>query len=118
MRFAITTMCRTLTVSMTKVTILSRLKLPELCDCNASVTMRSLHYRMHVGARAAQSERRGRDCVKDYYSRPLHHADHYNWCVVPDKGFDAVLFGAMAVVVAAMCQGKFSALWTLIAGIS
>ena len=45
-------------------------------------------------------------------------ADHYNWCVVPDKGYDAVLFGAMAVVVAVVLQGKFSALWTLVAGLS
>ena len=49
----------------------------------------------------------------------LHmRADHYNWCVVPDKGYDAVLFGAMAVVVAVVLQGKFSALWTLVAGLS
>lgn len=43
-------------------------------------------------------------------------ADHYNWCAVPDKGYDAVLFGGMAVVVAALLQGKYAALWTLIAG--
>jgi len=36
--------------------------------------------------------------------------------VVPDKGYDAVLFGAMAVVVAVLLQGKYSALWTLVAG--
>lgn len=42
--------------------------------------------------------------------------DHYNWCAVPDKGYDAVLFGGMAVVVAALLQGKYAALWTLIAG--
>jgi hypothetical protein len=38
--------------------------------------------------------------------------------VVPDKGYDAVLFGAMAVVVAVLLQGKYSALWTLVAGTS
>jgi len=38
--------------------------------------------------------------------------------VVPDKGYDAVLFGAMAVVVAVLLQGKYSALWTLVAGAS
>lgn len=43
-------------------------------------------------------------------------ADHFNWCVVPDKSYDAVLFGAMAVLVAVLLQGKYSALWTLIAG--
>ncbi|KAL3155128.1 Son of sevenless 1, variant 2 [Trebouxia sp. C0009 RCD-2024] len=49
--------------------------------------------------------------------RPLlDDADHFNWCVVPDKSYDAVLFGAMAVLVAVLLQGKYSALWTLIAG--
>lgn len=49
--------------------------------------------------------------------RPLRDsADHFNWCVVPDKSYDAVLFGAMAVLVAVLLQGKYSALWTLIAG--
>lgn len=38
--------------------------------------------------------------------------------MVPDKGYDAVLFGAMAVVVAVLLQGKYSALWTLVAGTS
>lgn len=46
------------------------------------------------------------------------YADHFNWCVVPDKSYDAVLFGAMAVVVAVVLQGKYSALWTLIAGMA
>lgn len=50
-------------------------------------------------------------------SQPAY-ADHFNWCVVPDKGYDAILFGAMAVVVAVVLQGKYSALWTLIAGVS
>lgn len=36
--------------------------------------------------------------------------------MVPDKGYDAVLFGAMAVVLAVLLQGKYSALWTLVAG--
>ena len=35
---------------------------------------------------------------------------------MPDKGYDAVLFGGMAVVTAALLQGKYAALWTLIAG--
>ncbi|DBA77107.1 hypothetical protein WJX77_005031 [Trebouxia sp. C0004] len=50
------------------------------------------------------------------YSHRVNDEDHYNWCVVPDKGYDAVLFGAMAVVVAVLLQGKYSALWTLVAG--
>ena len=35
---------------------------------------------------------------------------------MPDKGYDAVLFGGIAVVTAALLQGKYAALWTLIAG--
>ena len=75
----------------------------------------------------------GADCLSEkvaHFTCTLHkavqpsirlqpaYADHFNWCVVPDKGYDAILFGAMAVVLAVVLQGKYSALWTLIAGVS
>ena len=35
---------------------------------------------------------------------------------MPDKGYDAILFAGVALVAACVLQGKFSALWLLLAG--
>ena len=35
---------------------------------------------------------------------------------VPGKGYDAILFAGIALVAGCILQGKFSALWVLIAG--
>ena len=43
-------------------------------------------------------------------------AEAYDWCIVPDSGYDAVLFAGVAVLAACCLQGKFSALWILLAG--
>lgn len=42
--------------------------------------------------------------------------DHFNWCTVPGKAYDATLFAGFAVLCACLLQGKFSALWVLLAG--
>lgn len=47
---------------------------------------------------------------------PPFLAEAYDWCVVPDSGYDAVLFAGVAVLAACCLQGKFSALWILLAG--
>ena len=43
-------------------------------------------------------------------------ADYYDWCTVPDKGYDAILFAGVALIAGCILQGKYSALWVLIAG--
>lgn len=43
-------------------------------------------------------------------------AEAYDWCIVPDSGYDAVVFAGVAVLAACCLQGKFSALWILLAG--
>ncbi|KAK9828685.1 hypothetical protein WJX72_001519 [[Myrmecia] bisecta] len=50
------------------------------------------------------------------YSHRVDDKEHYNWCTVPESGFDAVLFGAVALLAASILHGKFSALWILLAG--
>ncbi|KAK9835845.1 hypothetical protein WJX74_009233 [Apatococcus lobatus] len=50
------------------------------------------------------------------YSHPVDDKDHFNWCTVPGKTYDAVLFAGFAVLCACLLQGKFSALWVLLAG--
>lgn len=44
------------------------------------------------------------------------HADDYNWCVVPHRPWDVLLFAGMAVVVACLSQGPYSSLIVLITG--
>jgi hypothetical protein len=46
----------------------------------------------------------------------LYGADDYNWCVVPHRPWDTLLFAGMAVVVACLSQGPYSSLIVLIAG--
>ena len=43
-------------------------------------------------------------------------ADNFTYCTVPASGQDALLFGAVALLIASALQGKLSALWVLIAG--
>eukprot|EP00884_Botryococcus_braunii_P005640 jgi/Botrbrau1/15077/Bobra.0286s0006.2 len=50
-----------------------------------------------------------------YTNRTLD-PDHFNWCVVPDSGYDGILFGCTAVLAAILATGKFSALFMLLAG--
>ena len=41
---------------------------------------------------------------------------HFNFCLVPEKGYDAVLFVATALLVTCAASAKLSAVWVLIAG--
>ena len=43
-------------------------------------------------------------------------ADDYDWCIVPDSGYDIIVFAGVAVVVSCLFRGKFSNLMILIAG--
>lgn len=58
-------------------------------------------------------------------SPPLQLRDHlvhlcpageYDWCIVPDSGYDVIVFAGIAVLVACCFRGKFSNLMILIAG--
>ncbi len=46
----------------------------------------------------------------------LCFADNYDWCIVPDTGYDVILLAGIAVVVACICQGRLSNLMVLVAG--
>lgn len=43
-------------------------------------------------------------------------AESYNWCIVGDKGHDAILFASIAVVIACMATGRLQSLIVLIIG--
>ncbi len=43
-------------------------------------------------------------------------ADNYDWCIVPDTGYDVIFLAGIAVVVACICQGRLSNLMVLVAG--
>ena len=43
-------------------------------------------------------------------------ADGGHFCIVPHSGYDAVLFAAVAIVLACVLQGKFFSLWIFVAG--
>lgn len=43
-------------------------------------------------------------------------AENYNWCIVDDKGHDAILFASLAVVIACMATGRLQSLIVLIIG--
>ena len=45
-------------------------------------------------------------------------AAEYDWCIVPDSGYDVIVFAGVAVVVACLFRGKFSNLMILIAGLA
>ena len=47
--------------------------------------------------------------------RSLRAVD-YDWCTVPESGYDALLFPAIAVVLACLFQGRYSTTLVLIAG--
>ena len=49
-------------------------------------------------------------------SQAYLRAESYDWCIVPDSGYDGVLFAGVALLAACCLQGKFSALWILLAG--
>ena len=42
--------------------------------------------------------------------------DDYDWCTIPDSGYDALLFPAIAVVLACLLQGRMSTTLVLIIG--
>ena len=46
----------------------------------------------------------------------LCSAAEYDWCTVPDSGYDVIVFAGIAVLVACCFRGKFSNLMILIAG--
>ncbi|KAK9788845.1 hypothetical protein WJX73_003600 [Symbiochloris irregularis] len=50
------------------------------------------------------------------YSHREDDPGYYNWCVVPNSGYDAILFAGVALLAACLLQGKFSALWIMAAG--
>lgn len=43
-------------------------------------------------------------------------ADSYDWCIVPETGYDVIVLAGLAVVVACLCQGRLSNLMVLVAG--
>jgi hypothetical protein len=43
-------------------------------------------------------------------------ADDYNWCAVPHRPWDTLLFAGIAVVIACLSQGPYSSLIVLVAG--
>jgi hypothetical protein len=44
------------------------------------------------------------------------HADHFNFCIVPDSAADAVLFAAVALLVACTASTQNTAINVLVAG--
>lgn len=44
--------------------------------------------------------------------------DEYDWCVVPDSGYDVIVFAGVAVVVSCLFRGRFSNLMILVAGMA
>lgn len=43
-------------------------------------------------------------------------AAYYDWCVVPNSGYDSILFAGVALVAACLLQGKFASLYVMAAG--
>lgn len=50
------------------------------------------------------------------YSHRVQDKDHYNFCVVPQSGADAILFISIAILAACICSGSLSALYVLMLG--
>lgn len=48
----------------------------------------------------------------------VSYTENYNWCIVPDSAYDAVLFAGVALLVACVVSGRLSAVWVLVAGAS
>lgn len=60
---------------------------------------------------------RGRLCCACCRKVPcLLSADNYDWCIVPDSGYDIIVFAGVAVIISCLFRGKFSNLMILIAG--
>lgn len=55
------------------------------------------------------------DANVSYYHR-VQDKDHYNYCVVPESGSDAILFISIAILAACICSGSLSALYVLMLG--
>jgi hypothetical protein len=59
---------------------------------------------------------------QDYFAQPFSRivlfaaAEEYNWCIVPNSSYDVTLFGALAVILACLLQGRLSSLFVLLAG--
>lgn len=54
--------------------------------------------------------------VSDTPRQSSASADNYDWCIVPDSGYDIIVFAGVAVVVSCLFRGKFSNLMILVAG--
>ncbi|KAL6750873.1 Sodium/hydrogen exchanger family-domain-containing protein [Haematococcus lacustris] len=50
------------------------------------------------------------------YTQRIDNPDGWNWCLVPDGGFDAVFFAGMAITVMCMASPRWDALISLLAG--
>lgn len=46
----------------------------------------------------------------------VYAAEHYNYCIVPDTGFDAILFAAIGILLACTLPKKYYAILVLVAG--
>lgn len=46
----------------------------------------------------------------------MHATGHYNYCIVPETGFDAILFAAIGVLLASTLPKKYYAILVLVAG--
>ena len=64
----------------------------------------------------AMVAKKGDPCVNASYSNRVDDPEHYNFCTVPDGGYDAVLFAAVALLVATAASVKMSALNVLLVG--
>ncbi|GIL45384.1 hypothetical protein Vafri_2634, partial [Volvox africanus] len=50
------------------------------------------------------------------YAHRVDDPANYNWCIVPESAYDAVLFAGVALLVACVVSGRLSAVWVLVAG--
>jgi hypothetical protein len=55
-------------------------------------------------------------CPCNSFTAPILVAANYNWCIVEDKGHDAILFASLAVVIACMATGRLQSLIILVIG--
>jgi hypothetical protein len=55
-------------------------------------------------------------CSNVSYTHRVDDPEAYNFCVVPDTGFDAVLFVALALLLTCLVKGQFSMLIVLVSG--
>jgi hypothetical protein len=57
-----------------------------------------------------------KECDNATYSHRIDDPANYNYCIVPHTGYDALLFAGIAIIATCVLQGKFSALYVLLAG--